>query len=71
MTPIDKMTDEQFEQYTLAILEKELGPVGMARYLRIRGGAGDYTRDRHLWLDRLTFDEAVEQSRKVKIPTSA
>lgn len=30
MTPIEEMPDEQFEKHTLAILERELGPLGMA-----------------------------------------
>jgi len=30
----------------------------MAQYLRqYRRGKGDYTRDRHLWLDKLSHDE--------------
>lgn len=70
MTPVEKMTDEQFEKHTLDILARELGPLGLARYIRMHGGTGDYTRDRHLWLDRLTFDEVVEQVKKVRIPTS-
>jgi len=39
-------------------LIRELGLVGMARFLsRYNGGKGDYTRDRHLWLDQLDPDE--------------
>jgi len=37
MTPVEEMTDEQFEQFTLSVLAKELGPLGMARYLRTQG----------------------------------
>jgi len=69
MTPVEEMTDEQFEQFTLSVLAKELGPLGMARYLRTQGSPGaDYTRDRHKWLDHLTFDEILDQARTVQIP---
>lgn len=71
MTPVEEMTDEQFEKHTLDILARELGPLGLARYVRLHGlTSGDYTRDRHQWLDRLTYDDVVEQVKKVKIPKS-
>jgi hypothetical protein len=64
MTPLEEMTDEEFERYTLGLLQKELGPYGMARFLRtFRSGPGDYTRDRHKWLDGLTIDEILKESR--------
>lgn len=35
----------------LEALERELGPVGMARFLQqFQPGHGDYTRDRRRWL---------------------
>jgi len=31
-----------------------------ARFLRVyRAGSGDYTRDRHQWLDGLTMDDVL------------
>ncbi len=33
MIPLEEMTDEQFGQHVLALLKKELGPYGMARFL--------------------------------------
>jgi len=67
MTPVEQMTDEQFEKHTLAILQRELGPLGMARYLRTHGsGNADYTRDRHQWLDHLTIDEILEEAKKLE-----
>jgi hypothetical protein len=69
MNPVEQMSDEQFKEYTLTVLARELGPLGMARYLRTQGSPGaDYTRDRHKWLDHLTFDEILEQARTVQIP---
>jgi hypothetical protein len=62
MIPFEEMTDEQFEHYTLELLQKELGPYGMARFLRTyRTGSGDYTRDRHKWLSGVTIDEIAKE----------
>jgi hypothetical protein len=33
MIALEEMTDEQFERHTLGLLQKELGPYGMARFL--------------------------------------
>jgi hypothetical protein len=56
------MTDEQFECHALAILGRELGADGMARFLRIyRAGSGDYTRDRHLWLEQATIQDIMAE----------
>jgi hypothetical protein len=50
MTPVEHMTDERFGRYALEVLLRELGPDGLARFLRLnRSGAGDYTRDRMHW----------------------
>jgi hypothetical protein len=72
MIALEEMTDEQFEHHTLGLLQKELGPYGMARFLRtLRAGSGDYTRDRHKWLDGLTVDDILNdiQSRAEQPPT--
>jgi len=61
MIPLEEMTDEQFERHTLKLLQKELGAYGMARFPRsYRTGPGDYTRDRHQWLDGLTVDDILK-----------
>ena len=63
MIALEEMTDEQFERHTLNLLQKELGPYGMARFLRTyRSGSGDYTRDRHKWLDGVTIEEILKES---------
>jgi hypothetical protein len=62
MIALEEMTDEQFERHTLGLLQKELGPYGMARFLRTRrGSSGDYTRDRHKWLDGVTVDDILKE----------
>ncbi|HWE53078.1 MAG TPA: hypothetical protein VG273_25025 [Bryobacteraceae bacterium] len=62
MISIDGMTDEDFERHSLAILQRELGLDGLARFLRLnRSTDGDYTRNRHKWLDGLTIDEITTE----------
>ena len=47
-------------QHALALLQRELGVYGLARFLRVYGaGTGDYTRDRHQLLDGLSVQEAL------------
>ena len=61
MIALDKMTDQQFERHALDVLKRELGPDGLARFLRLhRSGGGDYTQDRVGWQRDLTVDEIVE-----------
>mgnify|MGYP001773739215 CR=1 FL=1 len=46
------MTQEQIRRQGLDALARELGAVGMIRFLQQFGsGQGDYTRDRDQWLD--------------------
>ena len=60
MISVDTMTDEDFERHAFAILRRELGPDGLARFLRLtRAGSGDYTRDRHQWLSGTTVQEIM------------
>jgi hypothetical protein len=62
MIPLEKMSDEDFERHALAILHRELGLDGLARFLRLyRSGSGDYTRDRHRWLEGATIQEIMSE----------
>jgi hypothetical protein len=62
MTSIDRMTDEDFERHAFAVLQRELGLDGLARFLRLnRAGSGDYTRDRHRWLGAATIDDIMRE----------
>jgi hypothetical protein len=62
MISIDRMTDEDFERHAFAILKRELGLDGLARFLRLnRAGSGDYTLDRHGWLDGMTIDDIMAE----------
>jgi hypothetical protein len=61
-TAAAKMSDPQFRKHALGILERELGPEGLARFLRVyRKGKGDYTRDRKDWLGKATVREISSQ----------
>ena len=62
MIPLKETSDEDFERHALAILQRELGLDGLARFLRIyRSGSGDYTRDRHRWLEGATIQEIMAE----------
>jgi hypothetical protein len=62
MSPVEQMTDEQFEAHALSLLQRELGVDGFARFLRLyRAGIGDYTRDRHQWLEGVTIEQIMER----------
>jgi hypothetical protein len=62
MSVLDKMSDEEFQIHALAILERELGLDGLARFLRVyRAGTGDYTRDRHGWLKGATIQDIMAE----------
>jgi hypothetical protein len=62
MIPLEETSDEDFERHALAILQRELGLDGLARFLRLyRSGSGDYTRDRHRWLEGATIQEIMAE----------
>jgi hypothetical protein len=62
MIALEKMSDADFERHALAVLGRELGPDGLARFLRVyRAGTGDYTRDRHQWLANATIQQIMTE----------
>jgi hypothetical protein len=62
------MTLEQIRSAGLEALARELGPVGMVRFLQqFETGKGDYSKERHKWLDVLdvsTIAENIKKQRK-------
>jgi len=39
-------------------LTEKLGPIGMVEFMRqFDSGYGDYTKERHTWLDNLTIED--------------
>ena len=64
-----QVTDEEFDRRVLRILARELGAGDFARYLmRHRSGPGDYTRDRHLWLDGITLEDIKRELMPETVP---
>jgi hypothetical protein len=58
----EQMTDEQFEKHALGILHRELGVYGLAHFLRVyRAAPGDYSSDRHQWLNNATVQDIVAE----------
>lgn len=56
------MTPMELRRQGLAALRKELGYVGMVRFLnQTDAGSGDYTKERHQWQDGLTVADIVAQ----------
>ena len=53
-----EMTGEQIRRVGMEALKRELGVVGMARFLQLfETRCGDYTEERHQWLDAMTLDD--------------
>jgi len=58
-------TLEQIRLRGLRALSKELGPVGLVRFLQqFETGEGDYTAERHAWLDGVTLDELWQEAQR-------
>jgi hypothetical protein len=70
--PLEKMSDADFERHALQVLHRELGLDGLARFLRVyRSGSGDYTRERHRWLEGATVQEITAEMKLRERPESA
>ena len=45
-------------------LTERLSPIGMIEFMRqFDSGYGDYTKERHAWLDHLTFEDICNEIR--------
>ena len=61
------MTPQQIRVAGLAALSRELGLVGMIRFMQqFEMGQGDYSKDRHEWLDEYTVDDIAKMVREKK-----
>ena len=61
------MTPQQIRVDGLAALSCELGLVGMIRFMQqFELGQGDYSKDRHEWLDKFTVDDIAKMVREKK-----
>lgn len=57
---IQAMTPQQIRAAGLAALSRELGVVGMIRFMQqFEAGYGDYSKDRHQWLDQYSVADVA------------
>ena len=57
-TDVAQMTLEEIRIVGLKAIADELGPIGLVRFLQMfETGKGNYSEDRHEWVDRLTSEE--------------
>ena len=60
MINVNDMTDSQIREAALALISKEMGPVGLLRFLSLyENGYGDYTKDREELLKDVTMESIV------------
>jgi hypothetical protein len=60
MVNANTMTPQQIREAGMAALARELGIVGMIRFMQqFELGKGDYSIDRHEWLDQYSVDDIV------------
>jgi hypothetical protein len=58
-------TLDEIRRRGLGALRRELGRAGMIRFLQqFDRGAGDYAKERHAWVDRMSLDALVGTTRK-------
>jgi len=58
MVNANTMTPQQIREAGMAALARELGIVGMIRFMQqFELGKGDYSKDRHQWLDQYSADD--------------
>ena len=51
MKSVSDLTPQQLRAAAFDAILRELGPLGLARFVRENGlGSGDYTKDREIWL---------------------
>ena len=64
---VQMMTPQQIRAAGLAALSRELGLVGMIRFMQqFEMGQGDYSKDRHQWLDKYTVDDIAKMVQEKK-----
>lgn len=52
----------------IEVLNRELGPVAMIRFFQqYEKGYGDYSTERHEWMDRITMEDIVEKVKNNRI----
>jgi hypothetical protein len=65
MSTTETMSLEEIQRVGMEVLHRELGLVGMIRFLQSLGACkGDYTAERHKWLHKQDLDTIDEQKCK-------
>ncbi len=60
MLAVEEMSEVEIRTVCLRAIEREVGPVGLARFLnQYLHGRGDYTEERREWLGNVTIDDVV------------
>jgi hypothetical protein len=61
MINVQSMTPQQIREAGMEALSRELGVVGMIRFMQqFEMGKGDYSRERHQWLDRYSVNDITK-----------
>ncbi len=67
MINTSEMTPAAIRKAGLDILAKELGPNGFVKFMQqFENGSGDYTAERHQWLDGADIDSILDGLRKMR-----
>lgn len=62
------MTPAEIRRVGLDVLARELGPAGMLRFLeQFEIGAGDYSVERHRWLDGVDVETLAQEIRQRRL----
>ena len=62
-----KMTPSEIRKKGYKALVEALGVPGMIRFLQqFDAGYGDYTKERHQWLDKVTLEEILEDIEQLR-----
>jgi hypothetical protein len=71
MIDTSKMTLEQIRKAGMEALIRELGPVGMIRFMQqFDMGIGDYTKERHRIFEGMDVDAIVEMIKQQRTKDS-
>ena len=69
MINVEKMSQKEIERMGMEVLMRELGPVGLIRFMQLFAvGQGDYTAERQDWLGRETVDDIVARIQQRRVP---
>jgi hypothetical protein len=64
---IKAKTPDEIRKEGVAVLSRELGPIEMVKFLQQYDmGEGDYTKERHKWLQKSTVKEIKKELKKIK-----